>query len=327
MYAMEEGISSYASDSGRAAIEREENNFMQETNKNIIRFSSSDGYMTAGVNIGYLKGNTAYDFDHHTSELEFPMDNVMAGGDFSLGYKDLSLNAQLWAPVEDYSGFDMKDKDWDSQGNLISYTKSKAYMEAIIWDASLRYNFYKKTGSGQENISLPDEEKSLLDILRCDAIKVGALLGYKYERFSFEMYDLFFPSLNTTTNQGKKVLGYKIKYWLPYIGLATDIFRQNWGVGFNIKYSFYPIARDIDYHFLRELTFYGDYEKNGQAWMYSINWFWEFVKNWKLKLGADGTFVRIDGITWDETHNPTWDLDQSTDTKQWLYWTGVEYKF
>lgn len=306
----------------------QKNNFMRQKDRSMIWSLSKDAYMTLGLELGYLKGNVAYDFNHHTSELEFPMDNLLAGGDFSFGYKDLSLNAQLWFEVEDYAGFKMKDRDWDSQGTLISYTKSKAYLDAFIWEANLRYNFYKKTAPGDENApSWSDDNRSLLDKLKWDTVRVGALLGYKYERLDFDMYDLWDQLLNTTTRQGVKVLDYSIKYWLPYLGVAVDISRQNWGFGFNIKYSFYPIARDIDHHFLRDLTFYGDYEKKGNAWMGGINGFWEFVEDWKLKLGVDGTLIRIDGVTWDSTHNPAWDADQSTDTKYWISWIGVEYKF
>ena len=109
--------------------------------------------------------------------------------------------------------------------------------------------------------------------------------------------------------------------------MATDIFQKNWGFGFNLKYSFYPTGKHVDHHFLRDLTLYADYDKNGQAWMGNINYFWEFVKDWKLRLGADWTLIRIDGKHWDESGASGWKTDVSTDTKQWIYWGGVEYKF
>lgn len=300
-----------------------------------VAFSDTEDaiYLVLGLQMSYLKGNTAYDFDHHTSELEFPMDNVMGGANFSLGFKDLSLNVQFWIPVEDYAGFEMEDKDWTTTGILWSYTKSRAYMDAIIWDVNLRYNFYKKVSSQEGELSLLDERYSVPDKLKFDEIKIGALLGYKYERFDFDMYDLFYEVdllygyQGQTLYQGQKVDTYKIEYYLPYVGLAADFFRENLGFGMNIKGSFYATAEDVDNHLLRGLTFYGDYEKHREALMGSIYGFYEFIKNWKLKLGAEWTFVRIDGITWEESRDPAWDKDQSTDTRQWLFWSGIEYKF
>ncbi len=274
--------------------------------------------LSLGLGIGYIKGKTAYDFNHHTSELEFPMDNVMMGTDFSLGFKNLTLYAEFWTSLEDYAGFNMKDKDWNASGDLISYTKSKAYMDAIIADANLRYDFYKKALSR-------DITKPIL--LAGDEIKIGVLLGYRFERFDYDMYDVWNQLTGTTTYQGVKALTYKIKYYLPYLGLAMDLSRQNFGFGMNIKGSFYATAEDVDNHLLRGLTFYADYDKNGEALMGSIYGFFKFTKNWKLKVAADGTFIRIDGRTWEESRDPAWNTDQSTDLRHWIFWSGIEYRF
>ena len=309
------------SQSQQIKIQTPEDNFGQEAKENIWRFAD-DIYLALNIQFGYLKGNIAYDFDRHTSELEFPMDNIMGGGGFSLGFKRLSLNAEFWTPIEEYAGFNMKDKDWFN-GTLVSYTKSKAYMDAIIWDADLRYDFYQR----EEEFTLTDEKDKAFAEFKFDKVKIGALLGYKFERFDYDLYDLWYQYNGPTIYQGVKIGTYNIKYYLPYVGLAADLGRENYGIGFNIKYSFYPTARDIDNHLLRCLTFYGDYEKNGQAWIGDIYGFCEFIKNWQLKAGANWTSVRIDGITWDATHYPAWDKDQSTDTRQWLFWSGIEYRF
>jgi outer membrane protease len=139
--------------------------------------------------------------------------------------------------------------------------------------------------------------------------------------------DLISGQQGQILNQGEKVLTYKIKYYLPYIGLGADVLRQNCGVSLNLKYAICPSAEDVDNHPLRGLTFYGDYNKDGNVFMGSMNVFWNLTKKWKFRVGADATLVRIDGKTWDETHDPIWDADQSIDTKQFIYWTGLEYKF
>ncbi len=280
-------------------------------------------YFTTGLQIGYLKGNTAYDFAHHTSELEFPMDNGMMGGNFALGFADLSLNTEAWVPFEKDAGFKMKDRDW-IYGYLVSETTSRADMDAIIWDTNLRYDFYK------EVLSRDVDE---LALLAADEVKIGALLGYRYERFDYDLYDLYYDVDITGTYQGQtlyqgtKIGTYKIQYYLPYLGLVTDVRRQNWGIGIGFKYSFHATAKDVDNHLLRGLTFYGDYNKGGYAYMGSINAFYNFTKSWKLKIGTEVVIIRIDGRTWEESHDPDWDQDQSTDSKQFIFWSGIEYKF
>lgn len=271
-------------------------------------------YITLGVESGYIAGNTAYDFDHHTSELEFPLNNWMIGGNLNIGLKNLSLNAEFWTPLDNDAGFNMKDKDWPD-GTLHSYTKSKASMDAIIGDVNLRCDFYRSAEPQREN-------------------RIGILLGYKYERFDYDLYDLYVevdtdPPIyqGQTLYPGRKIGTYWIKYSLPYTGLAVDLGGKRWGISMNAKYSFYPTAKDIDNHLVRGLVFYGDYDKHGEAWMSGIHGFWRFAKKWKLKLGLDVTFVRIDGRTWDETHDPTWDAEQSTDMRQGILWSGIEYKF
>lgn len=299
-------------------IRKKEDIFTQKLKAPIKWTILDDVYLILGLELGYINGNTAYDFNHHTSELEFPMDNWMIGGNFSSGYKNLSFNTEIWTPLENYAGFEMKDKDWDTNGALSSYTKSKAEMDAIIWDANARYDFYEKV--------IPKDIEALT-LLASDKIKIGALLGYRYERFDYDLYDLYYPDLKITTHSGEKIGTYKIKYHLPYLGLATDILSKNYGFGMNIKYSFNPTAEDVDNHLLRGLTFYGDYDKHGQVFMGSINAFWRFRKDWKFRFGADTTFIRIDGITWEQNRNPTWDKDQSTDAHHWILWSGIEYKF
>lgn len=299
--------------------------FPDERRIEIQRLKLDDAYLDLGLSLGYLNGNTAYDWNHHTSELEYPMDNWMAGGKLTFGYKNLAFHADVWVPIEDYAGFNMKDKDWNASGLMISYTKSKAYMEAVICDSGLRYDFYSKK---DVSLILGKEDPRPRE-LKFDQIKMGALLGYKFEQFIYDMFDIWYwPDIpGTTTHQAERVLTYKIKYYLPYLGVAADLSRENLSLGINIKYSFYPTAEHVDHHLLRDLTLYADYDKNGKVWMGSIYGFWKFMKNWKLKAAIEGTFIRIDGRMCDETRNPGWDGDISTDASHWLFSSGIEYRF
>ncbi|MFQ5680723.1 MAG: omptin family outer membrane protease [Candidatus Omnitrophota bacterium] len=283
----------------------------------IIDRTLDDIEIKISFKIGYMTGDTTYDFDHHTSELMFPFDNWMAGAEIGIKSGKFSFALDGWGSLGDSVGDKMTDKDWGGDV-LISSTESQAKIDAVIWGASLRYDFYER--SLNKNVDL-------LTLRRADKIRLGALLGYRYERFDFDLFDLYYPVLGITTNAGQKVGTYKIEYSLPYIGLAGDVSRKNYGLNANIKFAVFPTAKDVDNHLLRELTFYGDYDKPRRAWMYGASAFWKPDDRWKISLGLQGEFILIDGITWEEQRDPAWDKDQETDLQQLIVWTGLQYKF
>ena len=163
---------------------------------------------------------------------------------------------------------------------------------------------------------------------KSDEFKLGFLTGYQHSMFDFDMYNLYYPDSGVWLyNDGTKVLTYQITYDIPYIGLAASIANPVYGLNLSCKYSFWARAHDMDNHLLRGLTFYADYDKNGSACMVDINGFWQFARDWKLRLGAEGTFIRIDGETWEDQRNPGWDGFQATDARYWIFRTGLEYKF
>lgn len=269
------------------------------------------------LKIGYIAGDTTYDFNNHVSELMFPFDNWMGGADVNAGFRNVSFNIGFWAPIDKEAGSKMTDKDW-AGATLISSTESRAELDAVIAEGYMRYDFYE--GSAPRNIEP-------LALLASDGIKLGALLGYKYERFDYDLYDLYDRILGTLSNQDEKIGTYQIQYHIPYIGIAADILRKKFKFSMNLKYSPFPTAKDVDNHLLRSLTFYGDYDKPKYAVMFGIEGIWGLVNDWNFGLGLDGTFARIDGITWDETHNPAWDKDQFTKLTQVLFWSELKYRF
>ncbi len=288
----------------------------------IQQFTFRDYILDLCIMLGYMTGDTTYDFDNHTSELKFPLGNGVIGGNLSLGYGNFSVNSEAWVPFTNHVREKMTDKDW-ALGILISSTDSNTDADALIWDANLRYDFFNKSlFSDEENLALQES----------DFLKIGVLLGYKYERFDFDMSDLYYEvdllggNQGQTLYQGDTVLTYHIKYNLPYIGLAADVLRESYGVRVNLKYSFYPTAEDEDNHLLRGLTFYGDYD-DGSAVIGSMQGFWKINQGWELRAGLDGTLISIDGRTWEESHDPSWDRDQDTDSLQGILWLGLSYKF
>ena len=284
-------------------------------------FKSNGWNLDVGMRFGYMDGFTSFDFNHHTSELEYPFNCYLGGGNLNLGYKGASLNSEFWGSLvnDPTAGWNMKDKDWDPEGNLESDTRSGSNMNAVIWDTNLRYDFLNHS-FGQKNID-EEADKSL-------NIKLGALIGYRYQRYGFKMDGLYQTCEEEDgLSSGNSVLEYKIKYNLPYYGLAAEAGNDKFGVSLSAKYAFSPRVKDLDNHVLRNLNFYGDYKKDPNIFMGNFVMFWNFCKSWKLNAGADVALIRLDGRVREDQDDPAWDNDQSIDTRQFIYWIGLGYRF
>lgn len=298
-------------------LDKELSSELFATKQSVIAKTLKDITIEVALRLGYISGDTTYNFDHDTSELKFPFDNWMGGGSLEAGYKRLFFNAQAWVPISKETGSKMTDKDW-IQGILISSTESNQDVDGYILDTNLRYNFYDRI------LASPNES---LALIASDKIRVGVLAGYRYERFDFDTYDIYDTIAGTASYLGKKVLTYQIHYRLPYLGLAADVLRNKFKFYADLKYSLFPKARDVDNHLLKALTFYGNYDEPKHAFIFSAEGDWRFTKNWHFSLGLDGAFVKIYGITWEESRDPAWNKDQNTSLAQMLIWSGLRYRF
>lgn len=298
-------------------------------------FKSNGGYLDLGFRFGYMDGFTSFDFNHHVSELEYPFNCYLGGGNINLGYKDLSLNSEFWGSLvnDPTAGWNMKDKDWErASGQLESDTRSHSNMNAVIWDANLRYDFFKYSFESKKSKKAESKEVAVEEAEGAKKkpvnIKLGALIGYRYQRYGFKVDGMYQTCTEAEGEpSGSSILEYKVKYQLPYYGLAVEAGGEKLGVSLGAKYAFSPHIRDLDNHVLRSLDFYGDYKKKPNVLLTDFMVFWKFCKNWQLNTGADIALIRMDGRVWDDTHDPDWDHDQSIDTKQFIYWLGLNYRF
>jgi outer membrane protease len=295
---------------------------MESANSFTKSFKSGGGYLDVGLGTGYIWGQNQYSLDHGLSELEFPMRAYLGGGNLGLGYKDMSVNVEAWGSIVDdpTAGMHTKDKDWKN-GQTYSDTKSKSDTNTVIWDANLRYNFLRYA-FGQKQINQADRG--------ADNVKIGLLLGYRYERFGYKDYGLYQTDGSGLDAESGDVLvsEYKVKYRLPYAGLAFDLENPKFGVQASAKYAICPYAEDYDNHALRKPPYHfgAKYNKNGNVFLGDINFFWKFHPGWQANIGCDAALIRIDGYTWEEEGRDP-DADQSIDTKQFFYRIGVAYRF
>lgn len=310
-----------ASQTPAKKIEVEKTGIMDNSKSFVGTFKANGGYLDLGLRMGHMSGYNSFDLDHHVSELEYPFDVYLGGITASLGKKKLSLNLEFWHSLSNdpSRGWNMKDKDWDEDVDLESYTKSKAKMNAMIGDVNVRYNFSEHTFKKN---SAEDSNKLNL--------KLGGLLGYRYQRYRYRMHGLYQivdPDPDDNLGEDILVLGYQVIYHLPYFGLVTEIGNDKFGISLSGKYGVGARADDIDQHILRGLTTRADYTKSPNVFMGNAGAYWKFFKDWQLNAGVDVTFIRIDGRLHEENYNPDWNLDQNIDSRQFIYWLGVSRRF
>jgi len=303
-------------------IEADKSSIVNNPRNFFSSFKASGGYLDLGLRMGYMSGYNSFDLNHHVSELEYPFDVYLGGITASLGKDRLSTNLEFWGSLFNgpNRGWNMKDKDWDEDGELGSYTKSESKMDALIGDLNLRYNFLDGFSYGEEEAR---ENKKI-------RVRLGGLLGYRYQRYRYKMrgvYQIADPDLTDNIGDNVTVLGYQVKYYLPYFGIATEIGNDKFGISLSGKYGISPSANDLDQHILRDLSTRADYDKHPNVFIGNFKAYWKFLKNWQADAGVDMALIRIDGKLHEENYDPEWNLDQNIDTRQFIYSIGFSHKF
>lgn len=302
-------------------IDVEKSGMMNNSKSFVNSFKANGGYLDLGLRIGYMSGYNSFDLQHHVSELEYPFDVYLGGITASLGKNKFSLNLEFWHSLfnDPNRGWNMKDKDWDDEGDLESYTKSKSKMNALIGDVNVRYNFLDHTFKEEKA-----EDSNKLNL------KFGGLLGYRYQRYRYRMHGLYQivdPDWGYNEGEDVLVLGYQVTYHLPYFGLVTEIGNDKCGFFLSGKYGIGARADDIDQHILRGLTTRADYTKNPNVFMGNAGAYWKFSKDWRVNAGVDVALIRIDGRLHEENYDPDWNVDQNIDSRQFIYWIGITRRF
>jgi outer membrane protease len=295
---------------------------MNSSKSSIGSFKANGAYLDLGLRMGYMSGYNSFDLNHQTSELKYPFDVYLGGITAGLGKDKVSLNLEFWTSLFNgpNRGWNMTDKDWDDDGDLTSYTKSKSEMDALIGDLNLRYNFLDNFSYGEEKIQ---ENKKV-------CVRLGGLLGYRYQRYRYKMrglYQIADSELTEDIGDNVTVLGYQVKYYLPYLGIATEIGNDKFGISLSGKYGISPSANDLDQHILRGLSTRADYNKHPNVFMGNFSMYWNFLRNWQANTGVDVALIRIDGKLHEENYDPEWNLDQDIDTRQFIYWVGFSRRF
>jgi|GEM_PF-1821560 len=284
--------------------------------------------LEVGIGIGCLNGYTSYKIDFPVdiytgrSKLDFPIGNLLAGGNILLGRHPFYLNLQGWTNISKNTDGEVKDKDWLDWWNFSS-TESDADAQMAILDLSLLYNFWQK-----------DEPRG--DVL-------GFLIGYKYENFKYDIIGVRDAFTGENYYSGK-ASDYKINYQIPYVGFnwqhyagVVDKLLDGWGLNVLVCGSPYVVAKDRDDHILRNKVMHG--KAKGYAFLLGLNTFFNTKNHWRCRLGVDYTDISTDGkqrqyqygddpgTLEDDTGESIEDINLKIESSQLLFWGQLQYKF
>ncbi len=296
---------------------------------------SSDLYIKAGPEIRYIAGNSTYhiSFDepwtlggHGESELEFPIDNLMAGINVNVSTKygrysrqnKARLCLRLLRTIDKNAGI-MKDSDWIENDAAFGkpphegkdlYTESDARLEGMLFDAIWAYHF---------------------QLGRRWAL--GPMLGYRYQKLRYEVYGYRGYYWTTPVYGEGKVLDYRVAYKIPFIGLSTETSlgsKDQFFLSMSFGYSDWVEAEDRDDHLLRSKL--SEAKCRGVAYALALNLEWRFCPRWVLSIGSEYVDIDTNGTQYQGFYagpslGTTYEVD---DTMTASYWSGILralYKF
>ena len=278
---------------------------------------------------GYLAGETQYqiggtikeasgttEVHFPLSELNFPLDAFMLKGQVEATFKErwgLMLSAAT--NITEDTG-DMRDSDWIiSPSSLDIYSESDTEMDALLLEGKLSYIFYEGYyGQGAVN-----EQGVNSDLIF--AYSVG--LGYKYQDFEFDIYDLdqWYPSLPDEPHDivPGRVLAYEAEYQIPYLELAM-IMKARDKYRFELSLGYAPVINfeDKDQHLLRDLVAVADHDWDGNAKFVKLMGRYNLSQRWYLQADFEAMQIESEGRS--ETYvGGAWDhtIDHEVESHQY----------
>ena len=250
-------------------------------------------YTEIGLETRYVQGDSTYyisgvdpGLGSWASELEFPLNNLMAGMSFIIGTRHeknpKQTKARLcltWLRVVKKTAGTMKDSDWIENDAAYGepphagrdiYTESDAQLQGTIFDMNYAHHFRLN-----------------------NSWTLGPMVGVRYQELEYDIYGYRGYWYNRAISSTEKALEYEITYKIPYIGVGSDLlFGKNiqFQLNLTIAYSDWTKAEDRDDHILRYKLSEGYCQ--GEAYLIKGNLDWRFYPNWILGLGAE--YVDID---------------------------------
>ena len=279
--------------------------------------------IVVSTSLGWLGGESnEYVYDANTgrkiSQLNWRINNAaIIKGDVSWDPLSwLTLNARGWTTLAS-SGAEMDDYDWldASQSHWTHWSNSPntSLNHANEFDVNTKAWFIKR----------PE-------------YKLGAVVGYQQTRFSWTALGGHYQYNNGNNigdfPPGKRLIGYKQTFSLPYLGLAGGYRYRDIEFNALLKFSPWVEAKDNDEHYKRDLTFR---EKTKGSNYYSASLdvgyyitpntkvFTEFTWS-KYSQGKGGTQI-INNLSGESSYDGG--NSAGIENKNYSFTAGLQYRF
>ncbi|MGF1740290.1 omptin family outer membrane protease [Vibrio profundum] len=261
--------------------------------------ASKKNNLTLEGSLGVLNGSSTelvYDnTGRKLSQLDWEIDGVpiiKLGAIWDVDYT-WTLKASFWSVVTSDGDAHMEDRDWQDAN------QSTPTDISIHPDTKLR-------GAYEFDIN------STFWILYQSTYRVGALSGYQYNEFKWDGIGGTY-SYNNGANVGTfadvVVIDYKQQFNVFYLGLVSEYqLGQRSDFTVLLKWSLWANAKDVDNHYLRDLTFFDNSNEDSNFVSLSLNYGYQFTP--RMKLYAEYVYTkyseaRADTITVDNTTGNT----------------------
>lgn len=295
------------------------------------------------VSGGYLDGDTTYEIGGKVnypngaeelpfpiSRLEFPFDLAVMTGE--LVYRPwtrwrFSLNGMV--NVSDTNEY-MKDSDWiygnygdPTQKDIYSHSKVDANLYSV--DARLRYTLVTAMERNLEMGYTGDEPDVWYTFF--------AGLGFRYEDYNYDVYDVVqwypnFPTLPADKVSGP-VLKYELQFEIPFAELGCEFW---WADDFRLElstaFSIFVHGSDKDLHLLRDRVSSLSSGWDGKYITGTVRGQYFFCKNWTVDLAITGSRINVDGVS--HANDPSigpFRIDEKVENVQALFSAGLGYRW
>jgi outer membrane protease len=273
----------------------------------LFSITPAEALISVSVGTGYLTGDTQYQiggrmieaggvYELHfpLSELKFPLDAFMVKGTVTVDFAERwSLMASASTNISEDTG-KMEDSDWgiwNSPDTLDIYSESDTDMDALLLEGKVTYMFFQGYyGQGDtDGRSNPDVRFSYF-----------AGLGYKYQKFDFDVSDLdqWYPPYPTAPHdQVYGLIGtYEAEYQIPYLELSMEMsIAEKFLLDLGVAYAPFVDFQDEDHHLLRDKVNIADHNWDGDAWFVRLKGRYNFNRHWYLETEFEAMQIESEG--------------------------------
>jgi outer membrane protease len=306
----------------------------------LLSITPAEALVSLSVGTGYLTGETQYQIGGRVieaggttelhfplSELKFPLDAFMVKGTVTVDFAERwSLMASAATNITEDTG-KMEDSDWgiwSSPHTLDIFSESDTEMDALLLEGKVTYMFYQGY-YGQDNTAVTSNSDVLFSFF--------AGLGYKYQRFDFDVSDLdqWYPSVPSAPHDTASglVLTYEAEYQIPYLELSMEMsIAEKFLLEVDAAYAPFVDFQDEDHHLLRDKVNIADHNWDGDAWFVRLKGRYNFTRHWYLETELEAMQIESEGRS-DAYFGGVWDhsIEHEIESEQYSAFLSIGASF